>query len=218
MAYFNNLISTISLFYPSLRWKILNQDKIIYLTFDDGPIPGVTDFVLQQLRVFDAKATFFCVGENIKKNADHFLKIVISGHAYGNHTYNHVNGWNTNDQKYLDNVRQCQQEINHLQQARPDVFPDTTKRPLFRPPYGKIKRSQINSLIGEFDIIMWNVLTGDFDKKQTPENCLKEAIKYTSAGSIVIFHDSIKAEENLSYALPRFLEYFTNKGYRFESL
>jgi len=191
VAYFNNSIRFISRFYPSLCWEKPTTEKIIYLTFDDGPVPGVTDFVLEQLEKFNAKATFFCVGENVEKHPDQFSKIIEKGHSFGNHTYNHIKGWNVGNSEYLGSVKKCHEVIE--QAIRDTVLQnpeENISKNLFRPPYGKIKKSQINALQDYYKIIMWTVLTGDFDKKQSPESCLRQAIKYSRQGSIVIFHDS----------------------------
>ena len=214
MAYYNNSIQWISLLYPQLTWRKETTEKVIYLTFDDGPIPGVTDFVLQQLQSFDAKGTFFCVGDNVSKHPEVFRKIVAEGHRYGNHTFNHLKGWNTKDDVYFDNVKKCDDAFEAVLQGSDMLNGDK----LFRPPYGKISKSQVRYLKGDFKIIMWSVLTGDFDARQSAEECLKTSIKHTGNGSIVIFHDSVKAEKNLRYALPRFLEYFSERGFQFNTL
>ncbi len=219
--YFNNAGWLLSIIYPSLIWKKKVKEKIIYLTFDDGPIPGVTEYVLEELKTFKAKVTFFCVGDNILKHPEVYKKILIEGHQIGNHTFNHLKGWNTEDSQYLENIAKCQEIMNrtkdelHLTSSL--KFTSGSSK-LFRPPYGLIKRSQIKEVKNEYQIIMWDVLTGDFENKLTPPKCLQKAVKYTSNGSIVIFHDSIKAEKNLRYALPKFLEYFSTLGYRFEAL
>lgn len=193
-------------YYPSLTWNKTRNEKVIYLTFDDGPIPDVTPFVLKTLKSFDAKATFFCIGDNIRKHPDIFEELKNEGHQIGNHTFNHLKGWKTLDQAYLDNFKKCQ---------------ELTNTHLFRPPYGRIKKSQISeiqSAYPEMEIIMWDVITGDFDLNLSPEKCYRNAIKHTTNGSIVVFHDSLKAFDRLEYALPRFLQYFTDKGFRFSTL
>lgn len=185
------------------------QSKEIYLTFDDGPIPGVTEFVLDELAKFNAKATFFCVGDNIQKNPDIYQKVIDGGHRTGNHTFNHLNGWKVERKKYLENIGLCEEVMNKS-------IP--TGKKLFRPPYGKLTIPEVLYLKREYRIIMWNNLTKDYDTNLTPEDCLKRAIEQTQNGSIVIFHDSIKAEKNMKYALPRFLDHFSSKGYSFKSL
>lgn len=218
--YFNNAGWFLSTLYPSLIWKKKCDDKIIYLTFDDGPIPGITDYVLEELEKYKASATFFCVGDNISRHPEVFRKILSGNHKIGNHTCNHLNGWKTDDETYLQNISLCEETIRSMTKDlhtmhHSSVAPGPT---LFRPPYGLIKRSQIKKLNGQYQIIMWDVLTGDFNKELSPEKCLHKAIRYTGKGSIVIFHDSIKAERNLRYALPRFLDHFSSAGYRFEVL
>ncbi|WP_337042422.1 polysaccharide deacetylase family protein [Emticicia sp. 17c] len=197
--------------YPDFVWRKPDTDKHIYLTFDDGPIPEITEFVLDTLGQFKAKATFFCIGDNIGKHPDIFAKVVQEGHAIGNHTFNHLRGWNTEDATYLQNVKQCEMAISKVIKTTPQ------KKKLFRPPHGRIKRSQARSLLPEYDIVMWDVLTADYDASLTPETVLSKTIKYTEGGSIVLFHDSIKANKNMSYALPRFLEHFSEKGFDFQT-
>lgn len=207
--YYNNLGWLLNKMYPSLEWKIPVKENKIFLTFDDGPVPEITDFVLETLSKYNSKATFFCVGDNIRKNPQTYSRIIENGHLTGNHTFNHLNGWNTPLNEYLKNVEKCQDLLS-------GSFPDQKK--LFRPPYGKITRGQIASLKNDYRIIMWDVLTGDYDKRLSPEKCLRKSIKYAGQGSIVIFHDSIKAEKNMKYVLPRFMEHFLSSGYCFDIL
>ncbi|TCD19380.1 polysaccharide deacetylase family protein [Pedobacter psychrodurus] len=193
-------------YYPSLLWNKSRTEKVIYLTFDDGPIPNVTDFVLKTLKVFNAKATFFCIGENIVKHPEVFERVKNDGHAIGNHTFNHLKGWKTDNETYLQNTIKCQ---------------ELTQTDLFRPPYGRIKKSQISNLksqISNLNIVMWDVLSGDFDTKLSPEKCYQNVIKHTENGSIIVFHDSLKAFDRLSYTLPKVLAYFTDKGFTFLTL
>ena len=193
----------LKLFYSKSIWNKSRKENKIYLTFDDGPIPELTPFVLDTLKQYNIKATFFCVGENIKKNPHLFERILSEGHQVGNHTYNHLKGWKTDDAKYLENIRQCQ---------------ELTKSKLFRPPYGRAKKSQLKELHSAYEIIMWDVLTGDFDLSLSPEQCLKNAIKNTENGSIIVFHDNIKAIPRVEYALPKTIAYLLEKNYRFEVL
>lgn len=192
--------------YSNLIWNKGRREKNIYLTFDDGPVPGVTEFVLDKLQEYNAKATFFCVGDNINKNQEIFPLLIEAKHRIGNHTFHHLSGWNSEDEAYFQNIKKCEELIpaHHVK--------------LFRPPYGRIKRSQIKRLATNYQIIMWDVLTGDFDKALSPEACLNKSIRCTRNGSIIIFHDSVKAERNLKYALPRFLDHFSEKGYQFLAL
>jgi peptidoglycan/xylan/chitin deacetylase (PgdA/CDA1 family) len=194
--------------YPKFVWKKSAEEKIIYLTFDDGPIPEVTDFVLETLENYNAKATFFCIGDNICKNPAIFQKILDNGHSVGNHTFNHLRGWSTDDITYLQNVVKCQTEIQK----------NGYQSKLFRPPYGRIKHKQANSLLTDYEIVMWDVLSGDFSQDLSPETVLHKTIKYTDSGSIVLFHDSIKANAKMSYSLPRFLEHFSSQGFQFSKL
>jgi len=210
-------------YYPSLLWNKSRTEKVIYLTFDDGPIPNVTDFVLKTLKAFDAKATFFCIGDNIVKHPEVYAKVINDGHAIGNHTFNHLKGWKTDDETYLQNTLKCQQ---------------LTQTNLFRPPYGRIKKSQIRSLESliwsskfmapnnsqlpalnsKLKIVMWDVLSGDFDINLSPEKCYQNVINHTENGSIIVFHDSLKAFDRLEYTLPLVLKYFTEKGFTFSTL
>ena len=197
--------------YPDFIWRKKTKEKNIYLTFDDGPIPEITEFVLETLAAFNAKATFFCIGDNIRKHPDIFDKVIAEGHSVGNHTFNHLRGWDTADEEYLDNVKQCDALISSQVKQR-------AGKKLFRPPHGRIKRSQARVLLPEYDIIMWDVLTADYAAKMTPERVLAKSIQYTEAGSIVLFHDSIKAHKNMSFVLPRFLEHFSEREFRFERM
>lgn len=200
----------LQLLYPNLVWHKPRGKKKIYLTFDDGPVPNITDFVLQTLQNFNAHATFFCVGENVIKHPAVFQHILENGHQVGNHTFNHINGWDMPLSQYVENIEQCDSAIN--------VHENSRYRFLFRPPYGRLKRNQIKALSPKYQIIMWDVLTGDFDRALQPEKCLSKTLKYTTNGSIVIFHDSYKAADNLTFVLPRFLTYFAEKGYTFDVL
>ena len=189
--------------FPNFIWKIPSNEKVIYLTFDDGPIPEVTPWVLETLKKFNAKATFFCVGENVKRNPEVFQEILSEGHSVGNHTYNHLNGWATDNIPYFHNIRHCANLV---------------KSTLFRPPYGKLMPKQAQFLQRHYRIIMWDVLSGDFDPKISQEQCLNNVKMKTKPGSIVVFHDSLKAFEKLQFVLPQVLQYFSEKGYRFEAL
>lgn len=194
-------------------WDIPNTENKIYLTFDDGPTPEITDWVLEQLKKFDAKATFFCIGNNIEKYPEIFEKVIANDHSIGNHTFDHVNGWKTSTDAYIKNSnhwsvvsgQNCQLNTEHCK--------------LFRPPYGKIKTSQSKKLLQlGYKIIMWDVLSADFDSKVSKEKCLENVKNNVTAGSIIVFHDSVKAFSNLEYTLPRALQYWTAKGFEFESI
>jgi peptidoglycan/xylan/chitin deacetylase (PgdA/CDA1 family) len=183
-------------------------NKEVYLTFDDGPIPGPTEFVLDELKKFGIKATFFCIGDNVRKHPSVFSRIVDEGHRVGNHTFNHLSGWSSQNSKYLENVKSFENVIAGKVEK---------SSLLFRPPYGRIKRSQIKSL-NDFKIIMWDVLAFDFNKRITPENCYKKTTHAVRDGSIIVFHDSLKAEKNMMYAFPRLVADLLQRGYTFKTL
>ena len=194
--------------FNNLVWDIPNSDKRIYLTFDDGPIPNVTEWVLEILKSEDIKATFFCIGDNIQKHSEVYKRILAEGHQTGHHTFNHLNGWNTESNHYIENFKLC--ETEHLKLNTEHSF-------LFRPPYGKIKPSQ-SKTIRQFGykIIMWDVLSYDFDSTVSEEKCLENVISNTEQGSIIVFHDSVKAEKNLKYALPKAIQVLKDKGFIFD--
>ena len=189
--------------YPKAVWRMDAAQKIIYLTFDDGPVAEITPWVLDVLKEKKINATFFCVGENVVKNPEIFRRIKEEKHTTGNHTFNHLNGWNTHTANYLQNVEKCVMENPTL---------------LFRPPYGKLKKSQYRMLTAQYSIIMWDVLSGDYDKDTSPEKCLSNVLKHVRNGSVIVFHDSYKAQEKLKYALPRFIDWALEKGYAFAVL
>jgi peptidoglycan-N-acetylglucosamine deacetylase len=194
--------------YPERCWSIATKEKVIYLTFDDGPHTVATSFVLDTLQAHSAKATFFCIGKNVEANQAIYKRILDEGHAVGNHTQNHLNGWKTDNTTYLANVKGATKWIDSA---------------LFRPPYGRItsfQAKQIKKVMSSENakVVMWDVLSADFDEELTGEDCLKNVLLNTKQGSIVVFHDSEKAMKRLQYALPRVLDVFEKKGYRFEKL
>ena len=195
---------------PSFVWDIPNTKNSVYLTFDDGPTPEITEWTLNQLKEYNAKATFFCVGDNIKKYPDVFQKIILENHAIGNHTFNHLNGWKTNTEDYIENVKLY--ETVHSKQH--------TQHPkLFRPPYGKISPIQARKIrkLG-YKIIMWDVLSKDYDKTISKQDCLNNVLDHIKSGSIIVFHDSSKAYHHLEYTLPKVLFALRNKGFSFEKI
>lgn len=198
----NRLIKRI---FSNYVWDIPTVEKKVYLTFDDGPTPEITAWVLNQLKEFNAKATFFCIGDNVQKYPEIFQSVLQNGHKVGNHTFNHLNGWKTKTSDYIVNVRVCKEAIQQ----------QTTHNPqLFRPPYGKIRKSQANLLRKKgYKIIMWDVLSGDFDSGISAEKCLQNVIRNTQPGSIIVFHDSIKSYRNLEYTLPKFLTFLKQNNY-----
>ncbi len=210
--------------YPQLIWRMPTQEKIIYLSFDDGPHETATPFVLDTLAQYNAKASFFCIGKNVLENPEIYARILQEGHAVGNHTQHHANGWKVSNEAYFSEI---------------DAAAELIHSPLFRPPYGRIKRLQINQLMRTthsklsnhasttaqssmekpaYKIIMWSVLSGDFDTTLSAAACTKNVLENTGPGSIVVFHDSTKAWDRMSVALPAVLEHFSGMGYRFEAL
>ncbi|ESU23165.1 putative xylanase/chitin deacetylase [Flavobacterium enshiense DK69] len=215
-------------------WDLPNTEKKIYLTFDDGPTPEATEWVLSVLKKHDVKATFFCIGDNVRKYPELFHKVLSEGHAIGNHTYNHLQGWKTTNKLYLENIRLCEEEISRKiddiklyeekekkeksGNGNPNGIPHKITG-LFRPPYGKIKPSQSALLRKKgYKIIMWDVLSADFDQKVSPESCLQNVVKNTAQGSIIVFHDSKKAFRNIEYALPKAIEILKGKGFQFATI
>ncbi len=179
------------------------KKKDVYLTFDDGPTEGVTSWVLDQLDNYNIKATFFCIGRNVEKNMDIYRKIQDKGHATGNHTYSHLNGLKSDNRQYFEDIELAKKLIHSG---------------VFRPPYGMIKRSQGKKLVKDFRVVMWDVLSCDFLKSITPQQCLHNVVSKVRNGSVIVFHDSEKAKKNLQYALPKSIETLLEKGYTFKTI
>jgi len=196
--------------FPNYVWDIPTNTKELYLTFDDGPTPNITKWTLDLLKQYNAKATFFCIGDNIENHPGIFQNIIKDGHTIGNHTQHHVKGWKTKTKAYITDVLEAEKQIE-LQQSK--------RSNLFRPPYGQIKPKQGKKLIAlDYKIIMWDVLSFDWQKEISGEDCLNNVISKSKEGSIIVFHDSIKASKNMMYALPKVLEYFSEAGYQFKTL
>ena len=214
--------------YPECQWKVDTDKKVLYLTFDDGPIPEVTTWVLDELKKYKAKATFFCIGKNIDENPEIFKRIIKEGHGIGNHTYNHYNGWKYVNREYYENIQDCARVLAPFLHPTSDIRPPTKVQPspvtrhpplpLFRPPYGKLKPSQYKYLKDKYRIVMWDVLTLDYNLQVSKTKVLNTAIKHAGPGSIIVFHDSIKAQPKMQYALPKVLEHFSALGYTFAAL
>ncbi len=189
----------------SLVWKIPTSEKILYLTFDDGPHETATPFVLDQLKQYNAKATFFCIGKNVASHPEIYKRILDEGHSTGNHTYDHLNGWKVKSEEYIENIEKAAGYIHSK---------------FFRPPYGRISLPVSKKLRKKFGykIIMWHILSGDFDENISPEKCLTNVIEYAEAGSVIVFHDSKKAWNSLSFTLPEVLRTFADKGFLFKPL
>ena len=195
------------LIYRSCAWRVPTKEKLLYLSFDDGPHPEATPFVLEQLAIFNAKASFFCIGKNVQLYPAIYAEIIAANHSVGNHTQNHMNGWKNTTADYL----------TEIQDAKSTIDSD-----LFRPPYGRISFDQIKAISSRPDlpqnIVMWDVLSGDFDTNISGEKCAQNVIQNAVAGSIIVFHDSAKAMDRLRIALPKVLLHFTNLGYQFKAL
>lgn len=202
--------SLIKFIFRNWAWSFSKKEKIIYLTFDDGPTPEITKWTLAQLNKYNAKATFFCIGKNVKLYPEIFQEISENNHSIGNHTHNHLNGLNMTTDDYLSEVTIAEKAI---------LKATKTKTNLFRPPYGKFKISQAKQIRKKgYKISMWDVLSADFDTSISKEKCLENVIKNTKNGSIIVFHDSVKASEKLKFVLPQLLEYYTIKGFIFNRI
>lgn len=196
--------------FNKLVWSFNTSEKVLYLTFDDGPTPEITPFILKTLKKYNAQATFFCVGENIEKHPSIFQELLNENHSVGNHTYNHLKGWKTNNRFYIENTDRAQQTIEKTVNQ---------SKKLFRPPYGKIGFVQSKYLQRKgYKIIMWDVLSGDFDPAISKEQVLRNVLENTVNGSIIVFHDHQKAFKNLEFVLPKLLEHFSKNNFRFESI
>lgn len=203
MFYFTKTPAFLKSLYKSCIWNFSPDVPTVYLTFDDGPHPKATPFVLEQLKKYNARATFFCIGKNVVEHPEIYQQILLDGHAVGNHTHNHLNGWKTGTETYLANIKEAAKYI---------------RSNLFRPPYGRISPFQIKQLKDDHKIIMWDILSADFDTSINGEACLQNVVFKLQPGSIVVFHDSEKAWDRMSYALPRVLEHCARKGLRVEAI
>jgi peptidoglycan/xylan/chitin deacetylase (PgdA/CDA1 family) len=192
--------------YPERIWAFSRSSNSVFLTFDDGPIPEVTPWVLDELKKHNAKATFFCIGENVQKHPEVFQRILYEGHSVGNHTFNHLNGWKTATSEYIENIEKAKKQMHNSE------FKIQNSRLLFRPPYGKITSKQAKTLQKKgFKIVMWDIISYDYDTNVSEEKCLQNVLKNIRSGSVVVFHDSLKAEKNLRYVLPKVLEFIGEK-------
>ena len=200
--------------FPNYVWDFSSKDKILYLTFDDGPTPEITQWTLNTLKQYNAKATFFCIGNNVAKHPDIFHAILKEGHRIGNHTQDHIKGWQTSTKRYIENVVKAETIINK------ELENSQIKLCLYRPPFGQLKHSQGKAIqkLG-YKIIMWSVIAFDWEQKISKKQCLKNVINKASAkNNIIVFHDSVKASKNMMYALPKVLEHFSKKGYVFKAI
>lgn len=208
MKYFIKTPWWLKKIYSSYLWSVNTKEKVVYLTFDDGPHAIATPFVLDQLKQYDAKATFFCIGKNVLNEPQIYRRILDEGHAVGNHTHHHLNGWKTDNELYLADVNEAGKYIDSV---------------LFRPPYGRITSFQAKNMNAALKknntkIIMWDVISGDFDESLTGEQCLQNVILNATTGSIIVMHDSEKAFSRLKFCLPLLLSFFCEKGYQLKKL
>ncbi len=201
--YFVKTPNIVKLIYPSLIWDIKDNGENIYLTFDDGPDEDITPLVLDLLDQYNAKATFFCVGDKVTQNPELYAEIRKRGHTIGNHSFNHIKGKRTSLKNYLRNIDKANGVIDSV---------------LFRPPYGSINNQQIRNLKEDYKIIMWSVLPGDFDKRVSKEEVLKRSIQHTKSGSIIVFHDNKKFKDKMIFALTGFLDHFKSQDYNFKAI
>lgn len=189
--------------FKDLTWHFAGRENEIFLTFDDGPTPEVTPWLLSLLKEFDALATFFCIGGKVERYPDLYQQILEEGHSVGNHGYLHMNGWRTGTSKYVSNVKRASQFIDSK---------------LFRPPYGRLKPKQLTQLKSEFRIVMWDVLSKDYETGVSEEKCLQNVLDYAESGSIIVFHDTEQAERNIKYALPRILDHYSQQNVVFNAI
>ncbi len=206
--------------YPERIWAFSRNKKSVYLTFDDGPIPVVTPWVLEELKKHNAKATFFCIGNNIQKYPEVFKKVISEGHSVGNHTFNHLNGWKTSTPEYVKNVDEAARQMMDAGCWMTDEGRRSVKNSeLFRPPFGKITSEQAKALQKKgFKIVMWDIVSYDYDVNVSEEKCLQNVLKNIKSGSVIVFHDSLKAQKNLQYVLPKVLEFISEKGWKCSSI
>jgi peptidoglycan/xylan/chitin deacetylase (PgdA/CDA1 family) len=230
MFYLSKTPNIIQRLFKNYIWRFTITDrKVIYLTFDDGPTPEITEWTLQELKKFNAKATFFCIGKNIENHPEIFQKIIKNGHSIGNHTHNHLNGWKTDDVSYIKNIEKANISIQSAiisfrsnvknKKVNNSKLRIQNSELLFRPPYGKIKPRQAKELIKKgIKIIMWDILSGDFDPELSKEKTLDNCVRHSKNGSIIVFHDSVKAANKLKYVLPQVLAHFKDRGFVFEKI
>jgi peptidoglycan/xylan/chitin deacetylase (PgdA/CDA1 family) len=218
------IIKTPNLFkfiFKNLVWRFSSKEKVLYLTFDDGPTQEITEWTLQELKKYDAKATFFCIGKNIAEHPEIFQKVIEEKHSIGNHSNNHLNGWKTNTADYIKNIEDAEKYFEENSTLKAVILSavEGQNSKLFRPPYGKLTFKQSIKIRKKgYKIVMWDVLSADFDPAVSNEKCLENVIRNIQNGSIIVFHDSVKASEKLHFVLPRLLEYYSAKGFCFSSI
>ncbi len=189
--------------FADFLWKIDTDEKVIYLTFDDGPHPVITPWIIDLMNKYDAKGTFFLIGDAVSKNPDLYQLYKTNGHQVGNHTFRHIKGWRSRKKNYLEEIAQCSEVVESS---------------LFRPPFGQINLQSIREIKKQYKIVMWDVLSWDFNTKTSAETCLSNVVNYSNEGSIVVFHENEKSMKNIMFALPKVLEHFTKLGYQFKAI
>ena len=203
MLYFIKTPKILQRLFVDFLWKIDTDEKVIYLTFDDGPHPVITPWIIDLMNQYDAKGTFFLIGDAVSRYPDLYQLYKANGHQVGNHTYKHIKGWQSRKKNYLKEIAQCAEVVDSS---------------LFRPPYGQINLNAIREIKKQYRVVMWDVLSCDFDTENSSEICLSNVINYSKKGSIVVFHENEKSMKNIMYALPKVLDYFTKLGYLFKAI
>ena len=211
--YFIKTPSLLKFIFKNWVWSLSSKEKVLYLTFDDGPTLEITEWTLNELKKYKAEATFFCIGKNIAKHPEIFQKIIEEKHSVGNHTNNHLNGWKNPASDYLKNIGDAEKYFEGNLKLK------IQNSKLFRPPYGRLTLKQSIKIRKKgYKIVMWDILSADFDPAVSKEKCLENVIRNIQNGSIIVFHDSVKASEKLQFVLPKVLEYYTDKGFAFERI
>ena len=208
--YFYKTPKLFEYFYPEAIWHGDRSKKYIYLTFDDGPVPRVTEYILDLLSDLTVKASFFCVGENVKYHPKIFNRMIQDGHGIGNHTFNHLNGWITCEREYMENIQMCADILRQSGHQGNPLY--------FRPPYGRIRKNIIKKIKAAYKIIMWDVLSYDFSSKVSPETCFQKSLRHTKNGSIIVFHDCIKTFEKIKFVISQYIMYLKDKNYEFHTI
>lgn len=205
MVLMHHVPAIVTKLFSGMLWNKCRKENKIYLTFDDGPVPGVTDFVLEELDKREMKATFFMVGDNVKKHPQLALNVAEAGHGIGNHTFHHLNGYYASFDNYLSDIESCEYVFEEVLEQNSS---------LFRPPYGKLTKKQFEAIKSKYQVVMWDVLSGDYDQRQSSAKCLSKTKKYSRNGSIILFHDQLKTQQVLKKILPDYLDFVQDTGFQ----